>query len=305
MKRLIVTVCISFALLAAVGLNVSWAETENKIIRAKGAHTLANSVQRLGDAYVRLRPTVTVVSSGGGSTTGIDAWLKKEVELALCVRQLNHNEIKKAEAVGMKPVHSVVAHDGVAIIANPANGISELTVDQVSKIFTGEYADWKDVGGPDAPIHVWITDPAKHGTPGFFRRTFLRDKPYGKDVKLRAQWYRLIADVAKDKNAFAFCLTKKALDAAREGKVKLISVKSGGDTPAVKISWETIADGSYPLRRPVYFYWDGKSASADLHKFMDFCADKGVDLRGVIGSKSSSPAAAARSMRSESRPTTD
>jgi phosphate transport system substrate-binding protein len=251
---------------------------ERTRIRAKGAHTLANAVQSLGKSFMKSHPNAFVIASAGGSTTGIRALLNKEVELALCVRQLNDGELAKASEKGISPTFKVMGHDGVAIIVNPSNPVTELTVDQIAKIFTGEIKNWKQVGGPDRPIQVYLTDPKRHGTPGFFQKNFLKGKPYVNTMLVRRDWEPVISKVAGDPNGFSFCLTKKALD--HKGAVKLLQIKKDEESPSVAMSWTTIDDGTYPLRRAVYYYWDANSATPVLREFVDYSLKKGVDLKG-------------------------
>jgi phosphate transport system substrate-binding protein len=256
------------------------AQTDKKIIRAKGAHTLANAVQKAANVYMKQNPDVMIVSSGGGSTTGIDSWLQKEVHVALCVRQLNEKEINEAKEAGIQPVKRLVSHDGVAIVVNRANPVSELTVAEVEKIFSGEYGNWRDVGGNNASIQVWISDPKMHGTPGFIQKAFLGGKPFSKDAKIHDKYRRLIHEVSRDKNAVAFSLTQKSLEAQRDGEIKIVSMKESVDAPAIEMTWENIRNMSYPLRRPNYFYWDASAADTakEIAKFADFCVKTGLDL---------------------------
>ena len=64
---------------------------------------------------------------------------------------------------------TVVAIDGIAMIVNPQNGVENLTVDQIAKIYTGEVTNWKDVGGPNEDI-VLVTRPTSSGTRATFQK---------------------------------------------------------------------------------------------------------------------------------------
>ncbi len=251
---------------------------DNHIIRAKGAHTLANPVQKIADAFMKENPDITVVCAAGGSTTGIRALLNKEIELALVVRQLNQEEMDEAKANGLKPKSMVVGHDGVAIVVNPANAVNELTLDQISKIFQGGIESWKELGGGSGPISIYLADPSRHGTPGFFRKTFMSGKPYSNKVTIKRDWALIIDDVKNDKNGMGFCLTQKALEAEAAGDIKTVPIKETPDSLAVKMSWDTITSGLYPLKRPVYFIWDENSETPELKKFMEYCINKKIDL---------------------------
>lgn len=251
---------------------------DNHIIRAKGAHTLANPVQKIADAFMKEFPDITVVCSAGGSTTGIRALLNKEIELALVVRQLNEKEMEEAKANGLKPKSMVVGHDGVGIIVNPSNPLNELTLEQISRIFQGEIQSWQELGGAPEPINIYLADPSRHGTPGFFRKAFMDGKPYSKKVTIKRDWPLIIDDVKNDKNGVGFCLTQKALEAEEAGDIKIAPIKETLESPAINMSWDTITSGLYPFKRPVYFIWDENSETPELKKFIDYCISNKIDL---------------------------
>ncbi len=254
----------------------AYAAGDDSVILAKGAHTLANPVQHLGEAFTKQNPDLAVIVSGGGSGVGIRALLNAEVDLALAVRELTEEEKSVASEKGLKIRSRAVARDGVAIVTSKMIPVTELTLSEIKKIFTGEIKSWKDVGGPDKPIEVIITDPKRHGTPIFFQKIVMNGEPYRTDCRIERNWEPLLRKVAASDNTFGFCLTEKALDASDE--VHLIAVKPDAESPAIPFSWGTIINGTYPICRPVYFYWDGGNEKTALAEFLKFCEEKGVDL---------------------------
>ncbi|MFC1836269.1 PstS family phosphate ABC transporter substrate-binding protein [Thermodesulfobacteriota bacterium] len=249
----------------------------DSVVKVKGATTLANGVDDLAKAYTKENPKVTVVVSGGGTTTAFKDFLSREIDIALAVRQMNPDELQAAEKSGIKPMKRVMAADGVAIIANGGNPISALTVDQVAKIFTGTYKSWKDLGGPDKPINVIISDPNRHGTPGFFKKNVLKGAEYSPDVVVLSDYPIIIKAVANRPDAVAFSTTTKAI--GRKGKVKVLGIKKDADSPAVTMTRATLDDRTYPISRPAYFFWDADSKNPSVVEFVEYCTKKGVKLR--------------------------
>jgi phosphate transport system substrate-binding protein len=257
--------------------NFGNAFADDNVIVAKGAHTLANPVHHLGESFKTEFRDFTIVASGGGSGVGIRALLNSEADLALAVRELSEEEKALAAEKGLSIQTRIVGRDGVAIVTSPKQVVSELTLDQIRKIFTGELTSWKDIGGSEKPIQVVIADPKRHGTPGFFRKAVLEGKPYRRDCRIERNWAPLLRRIAAADDAVGFCITQKAIESA--DKVKLIAVKSDAQSQGVEFSWDTIENGSYPIRRPVFFYWDNNNKKKALKEFLKYSEEKGIDLK--------------------------
>ena len=103
----------------------------------------------------------------GGSGTGIAALINGTLDIANASRAMKDKEIEEAKANGVEAVEHVIAIDALAIIVNPANPITQLTIDQLADIFTGRVTNWKDVGGNDAPI-VIVSRETNSGTHVYF-----------------------------------------------------------------------------------------------------------------------------------------
>lgn len=101
------------------------------------------------------RPKFTYSPTGSGS--GITAVLEGRCDIGLSSRALKDEE----KAKGLK--ETTIALDGIAIIVNPSNAVSDLTVEQIAKIYTGEITNWKELGGKDSEI-VLIGREARSGT---------------------------------------------------------------------------------------------------------------------------------------------
>ena len=91
----------------------------------------------------------------------------------------------------------------VAVVVNAANPVANLTRDQVRDLFTGTVQNWKDVGGPDAPVHLYIRHPIS-GTYLGFRELAMENKPYALEVKTYTNYTEIVQAVAQDPDGLGY-----------------------------------------------------------------------------------------------------
>ena len=167
--------------------------------------------------------------------------------------------------------------DGIAIIVNSSNAVSDLTVEQIAKIYTGEITNWKELGGKDSEI-VLIGREAGSGTrDGFESATGTKDK-----CKYRQQLTStgdVIATVAQNPNAIGYASLAAVKDTVK-------SLKVNGVAP----SEATVKDGSYKIQRPFVFVTkDGTELSQTAQKFFDYATSK--EAAEIISKAGAVPAA--------------
>ena len=139
----------------------------NKAIQIKGSDTMVNLGQAWSEDFMKSNPAVSIAVTGGGSGTGIAALIGKTTDIAQASRNMEPKEIEQAEKNGVEPKEIHVANDGITLVVNPANPVSQLTRQQLSDIYTGKVKNWKEVGGQDAKI-VALSRERNSGTHVFF-----------------------------------------------------------------------------------------------------------------------------------------
>jgi len=151
-------------------------------------------------------------------------------------------------------------------VINPANPIDELTMQQLSNIFTGKSLRWSDVGGPDEKIGV-LSRESSSGTYVFFQEMVLNKQDFTQDAKLLPATSAIIQSVSTDRWEIGYVGLGYA---AAADKVKIVAIKANENSPAVIPSDKTVKSGEYPIARPLYLYLNGepKGTSKD---FVDFC----------------------------------
>lgn len=261
------------------------AKSAQKMISVKGSDTMVHLTSSWAEQFMAQYPDTQVSVTGGGSGTGIAALLNGTTDICASSREIQGKEKDLAAQKKMDLVEHIVARDGLAIIVNPANPVPELSMEQIRKIFIGEYANWKDVGGPDMPIIV-LSRESSSGTFVFFQEVVLKKADYTPKARLLAGTSALVQSVAADKGAIAYVGMAFALEA--KATVKMLPVKSADGAPAVLPSDETVRAGQYPVARPLYLYTNG-SSSSEVQSFVDFClsaaGQKIVQETGYVSQK--------------------
>ena len=138
-----------------------------------GSDTMVNLALAWAEAYAVQKPDVRISVTGGGSGTGLAALVNGTVDLANASRAINKDEIAKAKTNGIEPTEFIVARDAIAVIVNPENPVSQLSLPQLSKIYSGQITNWRAVGGDDRPI-VLLSRETNSGTHVYFLQNVLR-----------------------------------------------------------------------------------------------------------------------------------
>ena len=250
MKKIMTMV---LALVLALGvMSACSADKLSGSVATDGSTSMEKVIGVLGESFMEMNPDVSFTYNPTGSGSGITAVSEKRCDIGLSSRALKDEEKNNGLT------ETVLAYDGIAMVVNPANPVSDLTVEQIAAISTGEITNWKEVGGNDAEI-VLIGREAGSGTrDGFESITGTAEAcKYRQELTSTGD---VIATVASNPDAIGY-----ASLAALKDTVKALSVS--GVTPTE----ETVKDGSYVIQRPfVLVTKDGTALSATAQKFFDF-----------------------------------
>ncbi len=232
--------------------------TEVESIENKGSDTIVNLALAWAEAYQPDHPEVRISVTGGGSGTGIAALINGTVDIANASRRIKDEERALAEENGVEPVEFIVARDAIAVVVHPSNPVDELSIAQISAIYSGQINNWKEVGGEDRPI-VRLSRETNSGTHVYFLEEVLRqgDKEdrtlFSMDTLLMPSSEGISAEVRQNPNAIGY----DGLGYVTEG-MKVIGVARNPEGPFVLPSAETVNNGSYPIARDLYMYTAGE-----------------------------------------------
>ncbi|UCC97092.1 MAG: PstS family phosphate ABC transporter substrate-binding protein [Phycisphaerales bacterium] len=242
-------------------------DAEQRFITIKGSDTMVHLVSNWAEAFMQNKPSIEVSVTGGGSGTGIAAILNGTTDICAASRKIKDQEMTQALQKGIHPREIAVARDGIAVVVHPDNPIGELTLEQLSRIFTRQSLRWSIVGGPDEEILVFSRESSS-GTYVFFQEMVLNKQDYMRDAKLLPATSAIIQSVSTDQWAIGYVGLGYAL--AAKDKVKIIAIKGSDASAAVIPSDETVKSGRYPIARPLYFYLNGVPKGT-VKEFVDFC----------------------------------
>jgi len=239
--------------------------------------TGSNTVQPLSvvwaEAFMNQRPEVSIAVSGPGSGVGIAALIDGTTGIAQSSRLIRQSEIDQAQANGINPYQITVAQDALAVVVHPSNPVTELTIAQLSAIYSGQITNWQELGGEDLPIVVLSRD-TNSGTHVFFKETIVQmrglpteDKSleYGPNVLFLPSTSAGINETAGNPRAIFYPgLAYVTAD------VQALAIKRTADGPDVLPSVETAKDGTYPVVRPLLYYTNGAPTGV-IKDFIDYC----------------------------------
>ena len=227
-------------------------------VSTDGSTSMEKVIGALSESYMAANKDVTVNYNPTGSGSGITAVQEGTCDIGLSSRALKDEE----KAAGLQ--ETVLAYDGIAIIVHPDNPVSDLTLDQIAKLYTGEITNWKDVGGNDAAV-VLIGREAASGTrDGFESITGTKEKcQYRQELTSTGD---VITAVSQNPDAIGYASLASVKDS-----VKALNVD--GVTP----SEATVKDGSYKVQRPfVLVTMEGRVLTPAAQSFFDYATSSGA-----------------------------
>jgi phosphate transport system substrate-binding protein len=254
----------------------------SQTVENKGSDTLVNLALAWAEAYSEIHPEVRLSVTGGGSGTGIAAMVNGTVDIANASRAMKEEEITAARANGITPIEFTVARDAIAVVVHPSNPLDQLTLQQISDIYTRRITNWRELGGEDRPI-VLLSRESNSGTYVYFLENVVRlgDKEsellFSPDTLLMPSSEGISAEVRQNPNAIGY----DGLGYVTPDQ-KMLAVARDADDAYVRPSVATVNDGSYPISRPLYMYTAGEPIGL-IEQYLDWVLTDGQSLVSDLG----------------------
>jgi len=251
----------------------AYAAKARNSVQIKGSDTMVNLGQAWAEKYMEIYPDEFIAVTGGGSGTGFSSLISGTCDIAMGSRNIKDKEIALAKQRGVYPFEIKVALDGLAIVVNPKNPVSNLTINQLAGIFTGRIINWREVGGEDKII-VILSREVNSGTHVYFKEHVLRkndpnsQEEFAPSALMLSSSQAIADEVAGNPAAIGYYGMGYISD-----KHKAIQVAKDQDSEFIAPTIENVVSGKYPISRPLFFYTDGQPQGL-VKKFVDFALSK-------------------------------
>jgi phosphate transport system substrate-binding protein len=231
-------------------------------ITIKGSDTMVILAQKWAEVYMKKNPGNVIQVTGGGSGTGISALINGSTDIATSSRPMKQSEMDKLkERYNTLGVEIACAKDGITIFLHESNPVKELSVKQLSGIFSGKIKNWKDVGGPNAEIKLYGRENSS-GTYVFFKDNVVKGD-YAANCQTLPGTAAVVNAVKKDKYGIGYG------GAAYAAGVKHCKVKKDDKSTAYEPTPENIKSNVYPISRYLYMYVRNRPTGA-MKSFIDW-----------------------------------
>jgi phosphate transport system substrate-binding protein len=235
-------------------------------ITVKGSDTMVILAQKWAELYMKSNPSASIQVTGGGSGVGITALINGTTDICNASRPMKQTEIEKLKArYNTLGVEIPCAKDGVTIFLNETNKVNELTLKQLSDIYTGKIKNWKELGGADAEIRLYGRENSSGTYTYFHDEVVMQD--YSPAVQSLPGTAAVVNAVKKDVNGIGYG------GAAYAVGVKHAMVKKDANSTAYVPTNENIAKGVYPITRYLYMYLRNRP-TGEIKKYIDWILSK-------------------------------
>ena len=248
---------------------VNWGGHKGPAIKVIGSTSVQPFAEMLAETYDAQQTAFVVDVQGGGSTVGLQAARDRYADVGMCSRELKGEEKTQFNA-------TVIARDGLAIVAHPSNPVADLKRDQIRRMFNGEITNWNQVGGEDKPIRLIVREESSGTREAFMKMVMGKDRVSRKAINQDSNG--AIKELVKDDPcAIGFMslgLVTSELKALR--------------VDGVEATIQAVIDHRYPLVRPFLFVTIG-NPSEDAQKFIDYVlsdeAQRALEKEGLVRAK--------------------
>jgi phosphate transport system substrate-binding protein len=217
--------------------------------KIKGSDTVLPLSQKEAESYMKSNKSAKITVTGGGSGVGLAALVDNTTDIAMSSRKIKMDEKIKLQDAGRSYKEITIAFDALSVIVNPTNKVGQLTREQLEGIFTGKIKNWKEVGGDDMQIVAYSRETSS-GTYEFFKEHVLNKKNYATSVLNMPATGAIVQSVGQTKGAIGYIGL-----AYMDKDVKALKVSYDKGKTFVAPSMATAKDKTYPVVRPLYYYY--------------------------------------------------
>ena len=248
-----------------------------------GSSVVGDLVQAYANAFTKEKGQCNIIVNARNAGEGIKDLVEGKAQIAMTSRKMLDNERSKATNKGTELAEQYLGKISLAVIVNSGNPVKELSLEQLRKIFSGEYTNWDQVGGKREKIIVTATAVPETGAGVEFQRIVLKGTPYSAGHQVMPT-YRDTVNTCSQSSAIGYLpVTSVYFHRMAERGVNVIPVKADDSPPLLYPTKELVSSTDYPITVPFYLYWNVKEESSCVRNFMAFCGQEAGKInRGVV-----------------------
>lgn len=236
-------------------------------IRVRGSDSEVNLVQALAESFMDRDSLASVGVTGGGSGAGIAALINHKTDLANSSRTITEEEQYYARRRGVRPFPITFAYDALAIIVHADNPVDSLSLEEISRLYSGKTGNWSQAGGSTMPVTLYGRQSSS-GTFLYFREHVVRAE-YSRRMIGMSGTAQIVEAVKADPGGIGYVSAGYLTQDVMRG-IRVISVKTTPQHPACSpLDEEAITQHRYPITRPLLQYSDGPP-TGKLKQFIAF-----------------------------------
>jgi phosphate transport system substrate-binding protein len=243
-------------------------------VTIRGSNTFGEELApKLIAEFKKDHPQVTFDTEFKGTPYGFGALMVDKCDIAAASREVSTNELSLARDRDVDFNSYAIGTYSVAVILNSGSSLTSLTPQQVHDIFTGKIQNWKEVGGPEGPVHIYIRDPIS-GTYLGFQELAMNKDSYAQHPKTFTNYEGIVQAVAQDPSGIGYA----SVEDAKKTGIKAVAIGGSAPTP------EAVQKGQYPYARVLRLYTNKAKENSPTADFIHFIqSDRGQKVMADMG----------------------
>jgi phosphate transport system substrate-binding protein len=230
---------------------------EVAIITIKGSDSMLQLTENLAEEYMKLNPGISIYVYGGGTSEGVRALIRNEIDICTASRNLKPEEAKDlADYYGTVGLFYLVAKDALCVYINPANHVNNLSTTQLRQIFECEITNWSELGGSAQKI-VPVIRNINSGTHFYFKEHVLEGEEYCSEAVIEATTRGIIEFIENNQGAIGY------------GSIGYKGDISYARIDGIEPSERTAQNDTYPITRYLHFF-TSKAPKGSVKEFIDW-----------------------------------
>lgn len=248
---------LTFTCLLFFSMSCSVKQVNVAVITIKGSDSMLQLTENLAEEYMIVNPGISIYVYGGGTSEGVRALIKDEIDICTASRNLKPDETKAlADYYGSVGMFYLIAKEALCIYVNPENPVKNFTLDQLKYIFECNLTNWDQLGGKNQKI-IPVIRNINSGTHFYFKEHVLSGDNYCDDAVVESTTGTVIEYIENNEAAIGYGSMGYTGD--------IYYAKVDGIEPAEK----NVRNDTYPITRYLHFYTT-KAPNGAVKNFIDW-----------------------------------